>query len=136
MIINIHFVYLFIVMVPKNRTSHYLTWFKKYVIYCKVSRTLLFFQCPVVKMPTKNNFFNRFFCFLRNIGTLTSFQIQRVIRNSQNCRNQDFKNILLADGRVRIRIRTDNYGSGSMGPKNIRVQGSYSGSRTLPVRHL
>ncbi len=37
----------------------------------------------------------------------------KVIKKSQNSRNQDFLTIFAYDGRMRIRIRTNNDGSGS-----------------------
>jgi hypothetical protein len=64
------------------------------------------------KMPTKNKFFLSFFCLLRFEGTFTSAFKDKKSKELKSSRNQGFLTFLHVDGRIRIRIRTNNDRSG------------------------
>ncbi len=75
------------------------------------------------KMPTKNILFcYGFLLFFLTVGTFTAV-VKMIVKKPQNLRNQKvFLNccLLIIDGG--IRIRTNNYGSRSGKPKNLRIR--------------
>ncbi len=74
------------------------------------------------KMPTEQKYFSSFYCLLRTVLFEVTFTLgfkDKDIKKSQDSRNQVFL-FLIDDGR--IKIRTNNDGSGSRRPKNLRIR--------------
>ncbi len=84
---------------------------------------ILPFSSVASKMPQqKISFFSTFFCLL--FWNYISIKLQRLkVKNkSQTVESKVFLTFLLDDRRIRIRICTNNDGSGSGRPKNLRIR--------------
>jgi hypothetical protein len=69
-------------------------------------------------MPAKNKFFSKFFCLLLFEATFTSvFKDKKSKISSKIIETKVFLTFLLVDGRIQIRIRTYDDGSGFERPR-------------------
>ncbi len=85
---------------------------------------ILFFPSVAFKMPTKSKFFTQVFFFrITYSSTFTSvFKDSKLLISHKTVEIQVYLIFLLVVGMIqcRIRIRTNNYGSRSGRPKNLR----------------
>ncbi len=91
-------------------------------------RILLFFTGAFKVPPKIIFFFSKFFCLILTVGTFTSiYKDSKLLRSKKPKKWRFFVIYLFFDGR--IWIGTNNYKSGSVRPKNLRIRNT--GCRAL-----